>query len=337
MDALLLFADGAQQDLSIFHPASPPAESIRELSILVFAITAIIFLIVEGVFCYCLVRFRRGAPTRTEPAQLYGSRPIEIAWTAAPILIVTILVLVTTRTLWDVTIDAPQPHANDNTLFVTVVGRQWWWEYRYDYYNGRPLGFITANELHIPASEDGAPRPVFLTLKSADVYHSFWVPRLAGKTALIPGRTNSMWFQTQETGLFVGQCAEYCGTQHANMLLRVNVDAPADFQHWLDNQAKPAVADPTTADAQTVFFSQSCVNCHRVRGTAAAGTYAPDLTHLMSRQTLASGMIPNDPEGKNLRTWIADPQRIKPGCLMPAFGLTDKQVDSIVHYLRTLQ
>jgi cytochrome c oxidase subunit 2 len=337
MNTLLLLADGRAQDLSIFHPAAPPAESIRNLSILIFAITGLIFLIVEGVLCYCLVRFRRSAATDREPAQVYGSRPIEIAWTTAPLLIVTIIVLVTARTLWDVTVDPPKPQPGDNSLFVRVVGRQWWWEYQYRNYNGRALDFITANELHIPASEDGQPRRVFLTLDSADVYHSFWVPRLAGKTALIPGRTNSMWFQTNDTGLFVGQCAEYCGTQHAYMLLRVIVDTPRDFQRWLDNQGKLPAVDSAIREDRTVFLSQSCVNCHRVTGTLAAGTYAPDLTHLMSRQTLGSGMIPNDPEGKNLRAWIADPQKIKPGCLMPAFGLTEQQLDSIVRYLRTLQ
>jgi cytochrome c oxidase subunit 2 len=145
-----------------------------------------------------------------------------------------------------------------------------------------------------------------------------------------------LWFQTTETGLFTGQCAEYCGTQHANMLLRVIVDTPQDFQRWLDNEAKDAVddRDPAVRDGKTTFLSQSCVNCHRVRGTTAEGSYAPDLTHLMSRQTLASGMIPND--SANLRNWIADPQKIKPGCLMPSFGLSKTQLDSIVIYLRTL-
>lgn len=336
MNALLLFADGKAQDLSIFSPASPPAASIRDLSILIFVITGLIFLIVEGVLIYCLVRFRRGAKTPTEPAQVYGSRPIEIAWTAAPLLIVTIIVLVTARTLWDVTVDPPKPQASDHTLFVTVIGRQWWWEYHYDSYDGRPTDFVTANELHIPAGEEGKPRPVFLTLKSADVYHSFWVPRLAGKMALIPGRTNSMWLESHEPGIFLGQCAEYCGTQHANMLLRVSVDSPQDFERWLVEQAKPAIEEPAVNKDRTEFLSQSCVNCHRVRGTAAAGSYAPDLTHLMSRQTLGSGIIPNDPDGKNLRAWIADPQKIKTGCLMPAFGLSDEQLNSIVRYLRTL-
>jgi cytochrome c oxidase subunit 2 len=357
----LLFADAgpSPQNLSIFDPVSPPAESIRSLSVLVFAITGFIFVVVEGILIYAIVRFRRRAATGAapgadaaglaEPPQVYGSKPIEIAWTTAPALIVFVLVLVTARTLWEVNVPPPAPREGDNTLFVTVVGRQWWWEYTYDHYNGRELGFTTANELHIPASEGGVPRRVFLILKSADVCHSFWVPRLAGKTDLIPGRINSMWFQVDQPGLHVGQCAEYCGTQHANMLLRVVVqevrkeprgpsqspDPDRYFDDWLENERKPAVEDPAAGAGRSAFLAQSCVNCHRVRGTPARGTYAPDLTHLMSRQTLASGMVPNTPD--NLRRWVQDPQTIKPGCLMPAFGLSDRERDEIVGYLLTLR
>jgi cytochrome c oxidase subunit 2 len=333
-----IVASGPIQDLSTFHPASPPAESIRNLSILVIAITAFIFVVVEGVLIYSIIRFRqRGADSPVEPPQVYGSQPIEIAWTVAPSLIVMIIVLVTTRTLWEVNVTPPPEKPGDNALYVTVVGRQWWWEFDYDHYDGAALGFITANELHVPASEEGTPRPVYLILKSADVCHSFWVPRLAGKTDLLPGQTNHMWFQTSEKGLFLGQCAEYCGTQHANMLLRVVVDSPADFQKWMANQQKPAVDDAAVRDGKTAFLAQSCVNCHRVRGTKAQGNYAPDLTHLMSRETLASGMIPNDPDGKRLREWLANPQAIKPGCLMPAFALSTRDRDRIVDYLRTLR
>jgi cytochrome c oxidase subunit 2 len=335
---------------SIFNPASPPAEWIRQLAVLVLAITGFIFLVVEGVLCYCILRFRRRAATGPEPPQVYGSKPIEIAWTAAPALIVFVLVLVTARTLWQVNVPPPEPRVGDNTLFVTVVGRQWWWEYRYDYYNGRPiralgpdgqvtkLSVITANELHVPASdpgEKGTKRRTYLTLKSADVCHSFWVPRLGGKTDLIPGRDNSMWFETDQPDLYLGQCAEYCGTQHANMLLRVYVDPPRRFDAWLKNESKPAVEDPAVKAGRSAFLSQSCVNCHRIRGTPAQGGYAPDLTHLMRRDTLASGMVPNNAE--ELRRWVADPQAIKPGCLMPAFGLTGRQRDDIVRYLLTLR
>jgi cytochrome c oxidase subunit 2 len=175
---------------------------------------------------------------------------------------------------------------------------------------------------------------VYLTLKSADVAHSFWVPRLAGKTALIPGRSNRMWFRTDQPGLYVGQCAEYSGTQHAKMLLRVYVDPPSEFGHWLQTQAA-AKESPAPDDRNArAFFSLLCVKCHRIRGTTADGTYAPDLTHLMSRQTLASGIVPNTPD--NLDWWVKDPQRMKPGCLMPAFGLGDKERDELVDYLLTL-
>jgi cytochrome c oxidase subunit II len=348
---LLAVSEAGRQDVSIFDPVSPPAESIVNLSVLVLAITAFIFLVVEGILLYCILRFRRRAPLtpspaeggeagasgadRTEPAQVYGSKPIEIAWTAAPAMIVFVLVLVTARTLWEVDVPPPEPRPGDRTLFVTVVGRQWWWEYTYDHYDGRALGFTTANELHVPAGEDGAPRPVYLILKSADVAHSFWVPRLAGKMDLIPGRTNHLWFQTDKPGLYVGQCAEYCGTQHANMLLRVYVDPPDGFARWLKNEGKPAAPDDPANEPQQAFLRQSCVNCHGVRGTSARGTYAPDLTHLMSRETLASGMIRNTPD--NLRVWVEDPQKIKQGCLMPAFGLSERDRDLVVRYLLTLR
>ncbi len=336
------------QNTSTFDPASPPAESIRNVALLALAITGFIFVIVEGVLLYCLVRFRRGRTPPTplpsgergggegamEPPQLYGSKPIEIAWTVGPLLIVFVLVLVTTRSLWDINVDAPDPRSG-NALFVTVVGRQWWWEYTYEYYNGQKYGFTTANELHVPAGDGTTARPVYLTLKSADVCHSFWVPRLAGKTDLIPGRTNHMWFQANAPGLYVGQCAEFCGAQHANMLLRVVVDPPDKFDAWLkhesDNATPPAVGDV----AAETFLKQSCVNCHRVRGVADKATYAPDLTHLMSRDTLASGMIDNT--RANLKDWVHNPQKIKPGCLMPAFGLSDQDADLVVDYLTTLK
>ena len=333
---LLAAGEAATHNLSIFDPVSPPAESIRSLSVLVLAIAAVIFLVVEGVLLYSIYRFRRRADDSgaSEPPQVYGSKSIEVAWTAAPALIVFVLVLVTTRTLWEVNVDPPQPKVGDQALFVTVVGRQWWWEYVYDRYDGQPLGFITANELHVPAGAAGRPRPVYLTLKSADVCHSFWVPRLAGKTDLIPGHTNQAWFQTSQTGLYVGQCAEYCGTQHANMLLRVVVDKPADFERWLEHERQPATEDPAAAEGKKAFLAQSCVNCHRVRGTPARGTYAPDLTHLMTRQTLAAGIIPNTPE--NLRRWISAPQQVKPGCLMPAFGLNEHDWELVTRYLLSL-
>ena len=188
MTLLLLLANGGGPvpNQSIFDPASPGAESICNLSLLVLAISGFIFVLVEGILFYAILRFRRGDSSGKEPPQVYGSKPIEIAWTAAPALIVFVLLMVTTRALWEANPNPPQPRPGDRALLVTVIGHQWWWEYRYDHYDGKAVGFTTANELHIPAGE-GAAWPVYLTLKSADVCHSFWVPRLGGKTDLIPG------------------------------------------------------------------------------------------------------------------------------------------------------
>jgi cytochrome c oxidase subunit 2 len=359
----LLLADGeGPNNLSIFDPASPPAESIHHLSLLVLAIAAGIFVVVEAVLFYCVFRFRRRPPPSpplapegrgepsVEPAQVYGSMPIEIAWTTAPALIVFILVLVIGRTEWEVRTIPDKPPEGSQALNVTVIGHQWWWEYVLDGYGSEPLGVITANELHVPSSNrspgaaSGVRRPVYLTLKSADVCHSYWVPRLAGKTDLIPGHPNRAWFETDREELFLGQCAEFCGTQHAYMLLRVQVDPPETFAAWLENEKKPAVGaegnqraavDPAAEAGKKEFLKQSCVNCHRIRGTPARGTYAPDLTHLMSRKTLAAGALPNTADA--LRRWVADPQKVKPGCLMPAFGLSERQLDDVVRYLRTLE
>ena len=330
---LMVLADS----LSIFEPVSPSAASIVRLAILVFAVAGLIFLIVTGVLYYSIWRFRESPQEQSlgEPPQVYASMPIEIAWTAAPTMIVFFLVLVTTRTLWEVAPTLPKPAVGDNTLIVTVVGRQWWWEYTYETYNGRKLSFSTANELHIPASDPESARPTYLILKSADVCHSYWVPRLAGKVDLIPGRTNLLKLQTTQVGLQRGQCAEFCGAQHAHMLLRVYVDTPQDFESWLNKESQPAADDASVSQGKAAFLAESCINCHRVRGTAAAGSYAPDLTHLMSRETLASGMIANTPE--NLRQWVKDPQVTKPGCLMPDFKLDDARLGLIVDYLKTLK
>jgi len=210
------------------------------------------------------------------------------------------------------------------------VGHQWWWEIRYP-----ALDVVTANELHVPVSEPADPKPTYLTLESADVVHSFWVPRLAGKTDLIPNRRNVMWIEPRETGLFRGQCAEYCGTQHAHMLLRVYVHPRAEFERWVAAQRQPAVRDPGVATGREVFETTACISCHTVRGTGAAGGFGPDLTHLMSRDTLAAGAVPLTRE--TLDAWIADPDHLKPGALMPAMQLDAAERERLVAYLLTLR
>jgi cytochrome c oxidase subunit II len=312
---------------SIFRPLSQPAQEIKELSLLVLAICGAIFAVVAGLLVYAIIRFRhRAGDEASEPPQIYGSNQIETAWTVLPILIVFVLILVTSRTIADIQNRKTLPGA----VHATVVGHRWWWEIRYP-----ELGIVTANELHVPASDGSRRQPTFLKLQSADVAHSFWVPQLAGKTDVIPNRENLMWFEPTQPGTYLGNCAEYCGMQHARMLIRVVVQPPAEFERWVAEQKRAAAEEPSAQAGRLVFFANTCVNCHTIRGTSAQGAFGPDLTHLMSRETLASGAAPNTPEG--LRAWVRDPQKLKVGCLMPNMQMTDTEVDQIVSYLQTLK
>src|ERR1044071_5229461 len=229
------FADDAGGVTNIFKPNGTPARAIFSYTMLVLAICAVIFIIVVGLLAYTTTRFRRrSGDDGHEPPQVYGSNQIELAWTVLPIIIVFVLGLVTSRTIVEIQGATPPPKA----LQVTVVGHQWWWEIRYP-----ELGIVTANELHVPASTGNSHRPTFLKLQSADVAHSFWVPQLAGKTDLIPNRENHMWIEPTQPGTYVGNCAEYCGMQHAHLLLRVIVHPPGDFEKGTAAQRQPPVDD----------------------------------------------------------------------------------------------
>ncbi|MDO8432392.1 MAG: cytochrome c oxidase subunit II [Candidatus Binatus sp.] len=312
---------------SIFSPVSTPASDINTLAFFTLAITGTIFLIVGSLIVYSVVRFRaRSDDDGREPPQVYGSNPIEFAWTTVPAIIVFVLILITARTIYTVQA-APRPPGAIN---VRVIGHQWWWEFQYP-----DLGIVTANELHVPQSDPANPTPTFIVLESADVAHSFWVPRLAGKTDAIPNHRNTMWIDPHEVGTFLGQCAEFCGTEHAMMLLRVIVEPRGDFQRWAEAEKQAPVQDASVARGRAVFESTACVNCHAIRGTAANGTFGPDLTHLMSRETLGAGVAINTPE--HLKIWVHDPAEMKPGALMPAMNLEPKDLDGLVAYLATLR
>lgn len=312
---------------NIFAPASTPADTISRLSLLVLTVTGAIFLTVFCLLLWALVKFReKPGLGRGEPAQVYGSTQIELAWTVIPVLIVLVLFLATVRVIASIQNATPPAGA----IKITVIGHQYWWEYHYANSN-----VVTANELHVPVSDPIHPSPTFLTLLSADTDHSYWVPRLAGKADLIPNHPNSMWIDPHETGLYLGQCSQYCGVQHAKMLLRVYVQTRDQFDHWIEQQNRPAVASDAVAEGRRTFESTACINCHTVRGTPATGKFGPDLTHLMSRDTIGAGAALNTP--RNLRSWIHDPKAFKPGCLMPAMGLSDSQLDSVTAYMETLR
>jgi cytochrome c oxidase subunit II len=312
---------------NMFRPASTHANSIVQLSIFVLIITALIFVVVFSLLTYSIVKFRKRADDDgREPAPVYGSNQVELAWTVIPGLIVLVLFFATARVIHAIQ-GARKPAG---AIEVIAIGHQFWWEFRYP-----SLGVVTANELHVPSSDPSHPTPTFITLLSADTDHSFWIPRLAGKTDLIPNRVNHMWIDPNETGIFVGQCAQYCGTQHAKMLLRVYVDAPDQFKQWVQGQTKPAHLTNEVNEGRRIFETTACINCHAVSGTVADGRFGPDLTHLMSRDTIASGAAPNTTE--NLRLWIQDPDAIKPGSLMPAMKLNERDLDAVTTYLETLR
>jgi cytochrome c oxidase subunit 2 len=312
---------------SIFDPASTPAAMIVDYTTLVLGVCGVIFAIVMTLIIYSVVRFRaRPGDDGREPAQVYGGTRVELAWTIIPVIIVVVLGMATARTI----LALQKTEAPEGALVVTAIGHQWWWEFYYPQY-----GFTTANELHIPLSNPTGSRPTFFNLQSQDVIHSFWVPQLSGKIDLIPNRENHLWVDPSEPGVYVGQCAEYCGTQHANMLLRVVVQPEAEFEAWASAQQRPAAERASAREGREIFERTACINCHTVRGTPAVGRFGPDLTHLMSRQTIGAGVAEND--RRHLRDWIKHPDPMKPGVRMPAMQLEDEQIERVVDYLVTLE
>jgi cytochrome c oxidase subunit 2 len=313
---------------NIFDPLSAPAETLYHISLLVLATCTGIFLIVAGLLTYAIIRYRSRSITDDveEPPQVYGSAAIELAWTVPPILIVIVLVLVTARTIGEIQL----PKLPNDTEKLQIIGHRFWWEVRYPKY-----GVLTANEIHVPLSDRSKRVATEIVLESADVIHGFWVPQLNGKTMLVPNHRNTMWVEPYQPGIYLGNCTVFCGAQHANMLIRVIVDSPDRFQQWLSEQKATPTGDPAAEQGKRQFIANSCGSCHQIGGTNAKGVFGPDLTHFASRQTLGSGVAENNEE--NLRSWLRDPQVLKPGCLMPNMQLADPQVQSILAYLRTLK
>lgn len=320
---------------SPLNPASLNASLISKLTLTVFGIAAVVFLIVEGMLIYSAIRFSRknaGPPSQTE-----GNRNLEIAWTFAPAIVLVIVYVISLGTLRTVgylpaSAASSDPTGNSSattnatTLHVRVVGHQWWWEFDYP-----DLGITTANEMHVPVGVD-----VTVDVESVDVIHSYWVPELGGKIDVIPGHVNHTWFNASQTGVFHGQCAEFCGVEHGDMRFDVVVETADQFQAWVKAQQAPvASVSGAAAQGEQVFMNGACIGCHTINGTNAKGLTGPNLTHFASRSVFAGATLQNTPE--NVAKWLADPQAVKPGNLMPNLHLSQTQINQLVAFLESLK
>jgi cytochrome c oxidase subunit II len=328
--ALCLPTRAALADWPMYYLESfgPRGQAIADLTWGLLALSVAVVLIIA-----LLVLFGVARPRSIGPGEAGRRLPVTrggggVRWIYIG-LVPTTIALIGSITWTVVTLAAIDEPPSEPRFTIEITGQQWWWEVRYLSDDPSRI-FETANEIHIPVGE-----PVRLKLTSADVIHTFWVPALSGKTDLIPGQTNETWLQADEPGVYWGQCNEYCGRQHTHMALRLFADPPEEFEVWWDAQVQSANPPETemTRTGQTNFVLR-CGACHAVRGTLAGGELGPDLTHLMSRTTLAAGMLPNTVG--HLSGWIANPQFIKPGSEMPNLELSGPQLDAIRSYLLTL-
>lgn len=326
--ALLLLAAGCtdveRYPQTSLDPKSDLAVEIDNLWNLTLYIGVGISVIVFILLAYILFRFRY-RPDAPEPKQVHGNTTLEIAWTLVPAILISIVAVPTVQTIFFTYRDAPE-----DAITIDVIGWQWWWEFKYPMENGDTV--VTANEVHVPVG-----RPVHLRMTSADVVHSFWIPQMGGKRDVTPGRISELVFTPLEPGVYLGQCAEFCGESHALMKMRLIAHEPEDFERWLENESRPAVepTDSAVAYGQQLVTAGVCAACHIIEGTGAQfGRLGPNLTHIARRSTIAAGILENNAE--NLARWIEDAPSVKPGALMPPPGLSEQEIQYIVAYLQTL-
>lgn len=335
---------------STLSPASPTADDIQSLYKLVFWLSLIVFVGVQFAIVYMALRFRRSRDSATRPPQIHGSRRLEITWTVIPAVVLLVILIPTITTLYD-----HDAAAQDGDIVVDVYGKLWWWEATYGEdksQDGQNLGVTTANEIWLPVGKEAQIR-----LQSNTVIHSFWVPRLSGKLDVIPGKVNLLSITPTEVGTYYGECAEFCGAQHAWMRFTIRVVPEDEFYAWVNNwrSAPPASARASEADvaAGVVKAPQAfniCLACHRVNGTAgpnlprginAPANMGPDLTLVACRETIAAGMLENTPE--NLAKWLKDPGAVKPGNYMATqigpgkVELSDEEIAQLVDYLEGMK
>jgi cytochrome c oxidase subunit 2 len=311
---------------SVLAPAGREAAAIYSLWSLMLWVSIAVFVVVLALVVVSLLRGMgraRGEVAPTSSRQLTRGVALGVAST---VVILFGLLAASVRT-GSITASLHAPSA----VTINVIGHQWWWELEYE--DAVPeRRVVTANEIHIPIN-----RPVVLKVTSRDVIHSFWAPNLQGKRDLIPGYTTAIWLQADRPGSFRGQCAEFCGLQHAHMAFDIVAEPEAAFARWLDDRRRPANEPGGAVErhGRDVFMTARCAGCHTIRGTEAHGQIAPDLTHLATRSTLGAGTLPNTPE--HLQAWIHDPQSSKPGNQMPANPLAPDDLQALVAYLDTLR
>jgi len=320
---LLGVAEPSMSYLRTFGPAGDPATRLGWG----LGIVSVVVMIVITVLVLAAIAKRR-APA-SGPRELTVDRDEGgLSWIYIGVGISgVVLIACAIWTMLTVSAVAMPRAAGDLSLRVNAA--QWWWDVRYQ--NSDPSQvFDVANEIHIPVG-----RPVRVELVSSDVIHSFWFPQLAGKMDVIPGQTNVTWLQADHPGVYRGQCGEFCGEQHAHMAMYVYADSPRDYLAWTERQRSAAAPAPASLQRGAASFVARCGACHTVRGTGAGGILGPDLTHLMSRRTIAAGLLPNTPG--NLSAWIANAPALKPGTRMPALALSGPELSGVVAYLDTLQ
>jgi cytochrome c oxidase subunit 2 len=318
---------GCAGSQSVLDPQSGEAHDLARLFWIFTIVCAVVWALVMAALLTVLVRRRPAnlTPEKDGPEQQRGKAMIVgglVVVTAVILVIFTLISFYTTRGF-----TAPSPHS----LQIKVTGAQWWWQVEYE--NNDPTQvFSTANEIHIPAG-----KPVTFDLEASDVIHSFWAPNLMGKQDLIPGHQNSLTLTAAKPGVYRGQCAEFCGLQHAHMAFLIVAQTPAEFDAWRRRQLAPAAAPASSQQAlgQRIFVNGSCATCHTVQGAGAGGNNGPDLTHFAARSTIAAGMLPNTPS--NLAAWIKDPQALKPGVNMPKVPLSNAERGAVVAYLEALK
>jgi cytochrome c oxidase subunit 2 len=319
---VLLGGCGGGNDQSTLDPASSSSHTIAQLWWLMFIGAAVIFAVVVMLMLAAIVR-RRGRPDDAPSRAPSSSALVVTGGVILPLVVLVALFALAVHAMPS----TAAGRASGARLTVQVVGRQWFWQIHYPAQH-----FSTANELHIPVGQ-----PVTVEVATADVIHSFWVPELNRKIDMIPGQRNAITLEADRPGIYGGQCAEFCGLQHAQMAFLVIADEPAQFARWLRAQERPAAAPATAAAARgrSVFETTTCGACHTIAGTTATGVVGPDLTHVASRSLLAAGAILNTPQ--QLAAWVRSPQHVKPGAKMPPTQLSAGQLQDLDAYLETLR